>query len=179
MLDVHILQHPEYRGWKVGRCLESCYSDRAHVHLLEGYPGHIGRGRVEGFSRGSQPFVTYVDDDDMVTPGTLDILVTLLEETPEAAMAYVFNKRADEAAQIPPAQSTAEYRITTKRRFDYFCDHMCVYRRDRLQGLLPEYQRWRRGGDSRIMRKYVDYKVMPDEPVIVVTQPLYRYCKDL
>jgi len=43
----------------------------------------------------------------------------------------------------------------------------------------PEYRRWRWRGENRIMRKYVDYKVMPDEPVIVVTQPLYRYCKDL
>lgn len=178
MLDVHILQHPEYRRWKVGRCLESCHSDRAHVHLLEGYPDHIGRGRVEGFSRGTQPFVTYVDDDDMLVPGTLDILVGLLEQTPVAAMAYVFNTREDEHTQIPPARTSAKYRITTKQKFKSFRDHMCVYRRDWLQDLLPEYQRWRRGGDSRIMRNYIDYRVMPDEPVIVVTDPLYRYCKD-
>ena len=42
----------------------------------------------------------------------------------------------------------------------------------------PEYRRWRWRGENCIMRKYVDYKVMPDELVIDATQPLYRYCKD-
>ena len=41
-----------------------------------------------------------------------------------------------------------------------------------------EYRRWRWRGENRIMRKYVDYKVMPDELVIDATHPLYRYCKD-
>lgn len=178
MLDVHILQHPQYRRWKVGRCLDSCFSDRAHVHLLEGYDGHIGRGRIEGFSRGQQPFVTYVDDDDMLVPGTLDFLVGLLEQTPHAALVYVSNKAVPERSQLPPAQTTAEHRVTTKRAFSSFRDHMCVYRRDRLAGMLCGYQRWRRGGDSRIMRQYVNREVASDDPVIVVTEPLYRYCRN-
>lgn len=54
-------------GFPVNRVLES------------GVPGHIGRAMRAGLLRGSQPYVTWVDDDDYVLPMAFACLAKHLE----------------------------------------------------------------------------------------------------
>lgn len=178
MLDVHILTLPD-RQHELARCLATTESSMANVHVLDGYAGHIGRGRVQGFSTGDAPFVTYVDDDDMLVPGTLDLLARLLEANPGVAMAYVKNTTIPANSEVYPPVTKASWRLMGRHITQCFADHMCVYRRDRMTGFLPEYARWRRGGDSRIMRRYIKQKIAADEAVLVVDDALYKVCKDM
>lgn len=73
MLDVHILVMDYTPREIVNRCLSSVEEAASkslqpvHIHVLNGVFGHLGSQRKRGYSCGTAPYVTYVDDDDWVT----------------------------------------------------------------------------------------------------------------
>lgn len=77
MLDVHIILSSDTRADWQRQCLTSLTLaiNRAGypvmLHKIEAHEGHIGKGRAEGYARGSYPWVTCVDDDDVVFPDAL------------------------------------------------------------------------------------------------------------
>lgn len=85
MLDVHVLVM-DYtpREW-VEQCRDSIdvAIERAgfpvFAHFIPGIPGHIGKARAAGYSLGSQPYATYVDDDDYLLPDGFRVLKSALE----------------------------------------------------------------------------------------------------
>lgn len=90
MLDVHVATLPTTpRDW-LDQCLASVRAAAVlapfpvHVHVVEGVKGHIGLARQRGFAQGSQPFATYVDDDDYVAPEAFACLAPALEQSPLA-----------------------------------------------------------------------------------------------
>lgn len=86
MLDVHILVSNDTRRDWVAQSLASVRDaiSRANypieMHVLQGVPGHIGKGRAKGYSLGSAPWKTYVDDDDYVLPNAFVDLKKYLDK---------------------------------------------------------------------------------------------------
>jgi hypothetical protein len=75
MLDCHVLSLPARRGLRLQACLESVHRAAKEapfgieIHLIHCEPdGHIGNARAIGYHRGTQPYVTCVDDDDWIEP---------------------------------------------------------------------------------------------------------------
>lgn len=59
------------------------------VNVIEvpGVPGHIGRAMANGFAMTSAPYVSWVDDDDMVLPNAFSCLQRHFEANPAAIFA--------------------------------------------------------------------------------------------
>lgn len=80
MLDVHILISKDTPEAWVVQCLESVYSAansapfEVNVFPVDGVPGHIGKGRKLGYSKGDALYKTYVDDDDYLLPDAFSCL---------------------------------------------------------------------------------------------------------
>ena len=177
MLDVHILHSDSTPPDTWRRCLASVDSEKATVKILDGVDGHIGKGRYEGFSRGANPFVTYVDDDDMVSPGLLDLIDDALAEHPDAAMVYVRNMALPRDA--PLANPVDELRLAVCRygrvKKLLHADHMVVYRRDVMDILRQMYLRYDRGGDVAMMAAY-RLCMNESDKVLIPAGQMYFWC---
>ena len=177
MLDVHILHSDSTPSAAWERCLASVASERATIKILDGVDGHIGKGRYEGFSRGANPFVTYVDDDDMVSPGLLDYLHDALEEHPDTTLIYVRNRALPKEA--PPVEPIGTPQLTVSQfaraRHHLHTDHMLVYRRDTIDILRPLYLRYDRGGDIAMLAAY-KMCMNDSDKVLVSTEQMYFWC---
>jgi hypothetical protein len=69
-IDVHVIRHPLHqRDAGLQRVLMQLADEPVNVHVVDGYPKHIGNGRFDGFSAGSARLCSYVDDDDLIEPG--------------------------------------------------------------------------------------------------------------
>lgn len=90
MLDVHINVMEATKPEWVGQCIQTVQAaaERATfpvaVHVFPGVPGHVGLARQRGYSAGSHPYVTFVDDDDFVLPDAFEVLRAALEQGPDA-----------------------------------------------------------------------------------------------
>lgn len=82
MIDVHtILLGDENPEW-LAKMVQSLADEPVALHIVRGEYGHIGKWRAEGFARGANPYVSYVDPDDWVLPGAFAACIALLDETP-------------------------------------------------------------------------------------------------
>lgn len=123
MLDVHILRmtytNPEF----VAACVSSVEAAAAaagypvDVHVVDGLFGHLGASRSLGFSHGTNPYVTTVDDDDMVDVNAFAILAPLLRQGVEAITTgeRMLNQATGVVSDYPDCRH-----------------HLAVYRRDVL-----------------------------------------------
>lgn len=74
MLDVHVLLSASTRPDWQRECLSSINlairraGYPVALHKIAAKEGHIGEGRAEGYAQGHFPWVTCVDDDDIVLP---------------------------------------------------------------------------------------------------------------
>ena len=97
MVDVHILILPDTNKDWLFQCLMSLKDEPAVLHLCPGLPGDTSAARTEAFKRGNLPYVAFVDPDDLVVPGVIGKLVSLLESTPDAVCAYSDEMLVNEA----------------------------------------------------------------------------------
>lgn len=88
MLDVHILNfNPDPKHWE--QCINSVNiaiqntSYPIKLHITNGNP-NFGEARAEGYSLGTYPYVTFVDNDDYVLPHAFAVLENALKENPDA-----------------------------------------------------------------------------------------------
>lgn len=63
MIDVHVVEKP---GWPVERVIEQVSHPLVTVHVGQYFPGNIYLTRLNGFSKGTNPLVTWIDPDDEV-----------------------------------------------------------------------------------------------------------------
>ena len=92
-LDVITIISDETPRTFVEQCRQSV-RDATHlapypVNLIEvpAVPGHIGQAMMDGISKGSAPYVAFVDDDDMVLPHAFACLSPHFEHQPTAVCA--------------------------------------------------------------------------------------------
>jgi glycosyltransferase involved in cell wall biosynthesis len=80
MIDVHILRSRDTKPEWYKQCLSSVReaADNAgypvNIHEVPGVPGHIGKARARGYSKGEAKWKTFVDDDDYVLPNAFQAL---------------------------------------------------------------------------------------------------------
>lgn len=158
MIDVHmILLGDENTEW-LAQMIQSLANEPIALHIVRGEFGHIGKWRAEGFSRGSNPYVCYVDPDDYVLPGAFGACMAALDADPSLDAAW-----ADDLLDVDG----------DLRPFANPLHHLCVYRRafvDRLLGevrgerLVPERVLEPRARAAAVgMPGYV-YRNRPDSP---------------
>jgi hypothetical protein len=132
MLDVHVMVLPGRDPDKVRQCMESVGAAIARapfpieMHILEGTEGHIGVGRYDGYTRGHQPYMTYVDDDDYVLPHAFLQMADALDNS-----IYL-------AVSTPELIERNGYTLEGKQRH-----HLVAYRRD----MLIDHRQWACCGD--------------------------------
>lgn len=79
--DVHVLtQDHNQRFWD--QCFTSLSTEPVNVHLVKGISGHIGRSRYGGYGLGTSEYVSFVDDDDYVIPGSYQACIDFLDANP-------------------------------------------------------------------------------------------------
>lgn len=150
-LDVHVIISDDTNNDWVEQCIDSVNIAIEHagypvsLHVINGVPGHIGKARMEAYSKGMAPFVTSVDDDDYILPNAFSILYDALKENPDA----IFTKET--------TLQNGQFREGRQRH------HLAVYRRD----VLIDYTPWP-CFDSLAQRTAVQ-----DMKIIDITTPVY------
>lgn len=70
MIDVHVLTHEGTRPEWLVRCLSSLEGEPVTVHVIDNTGCSVGEGRAKGYALGHHEFVSYLDSDDELLPGT-------------------------------------------------------------------------------------------------------------
>jgi hypothetical protein len=153
MLDVHVIISRETHPHWVRQCLSSIHIAMAlapfpvMLRTFCGHPGHIGLGRAEGYGAGNFPWVTCIDDDDLVLPEAFANLSRGLESDKYAVSTLEIEMRNN------------AFRIGGKRH------HLNVYRRDQIIDHTP----WECCGDV------AQIKAIPDDEWFDGTSPGYLW----
>ena len=80
MIDVHVLTYSGTRKDWLDQCLASLAREPlVTVHVLDGDEGNVGAGRVRGYQMGTHQYVSYVDSDDYILPGTIEACIEGLQ----------------------------------------------------------------------------------------------------
>ena len=85
LIDVHILHLPDENQEWWNLCKESLKGHPINVHNLDGEMGDMYGGRCRGYNTGSAPYVSFVDPDDLVMPGSFRACADVLESGPEVS----------------------------------------------------------------------------------------------
>lgn len=120
-VDCHVLTCGHTKQEWLDRCLNSLESEPCNVFVIRGVDGHIGQGRAFGYSQGSAPYVTFVDDDDYVIAGVIGACLTALNNY-DAVVTKEYVEYAD----------GSRYRLPVSNH------HLVVYRRVDIEPLITE-----------------------------------------
>ncbi|EWS77238.1 glycosyltransferase family 2 protein [Xylella taiwanensis] len=131
MLDVHILTLPDTpvawvqqrRAAIAAAVAQAGY--RVVIHELPGIIGHIGRGRARGYRLGTQPYVTYIDDDDVVLPGAFTALGPALHAGHEAIAPGETTEQSGVRRRCPGPHHLICYQRSTACGFDHAAWRVC------------------------------------------------------
>lgn len=135
-VDVAIMRVPGEREDWFQYCLESLEREPVNVHIVEGVPGHIGAGRIKCLQAGSEPYVAYVDPDDLVCRGAFQACIDVLNAQPDKVVAYTSEARISENGVLISDRPRREYeRFFGCQEEALKAHHLCVYRRDALPEL--------------------------------------------
>lgn len=121
MIDVHVLTHSATRDDWLAECLASMQGQPCTVHVVPGIEGNIAAGRQIGFALGNHPFVTFVDSDDYVLPGAMQMALDSLADGVQAVVTDELVTVGGEVVGVKPWH------------------HMHVVRREVLAPFLPTY----------------------------------------
>lgn len=90
-IDVHILHLPgENEEWAT-ECEHSLSNEPVIVHHLDGIKGDLRAGRYLGYQQGISPYVSFVDPDDFVHPGTFQQCLNVLNNNPDCCGVYTLS----------------------------------------------------------------------------------------
>ncbi len=93
-IDVHMLTFNESKIWR-DECLSSLKGAEIELHIVQGIHRRIGEARSIGFSKGTLPFVSWVDPDDIYDASAFGKLADALDSNPDAVMAYTCEALTD------------------------------------------------------------------------------------
>lgn len=86
-IDLHIPVSDDWPRDLLERALASTDGEPVNVHIVP-YSGHDGRARAEGYSRGTAPYLAFLDADDELIPGGMATLAAVLDSNPALCGAY-------------------------------------------------------------------------------------------
>lgn len=145
MVDVHILTMGDNRGAWLRECLDSLQSEPVSIHLRPGIPGDTAAARTAAFKAGVNPYVAFVDPDDVIVPGIFAKLVGLLESEPIAVAAYSDETLMDANGDFigfgwsidPKPYIMAGYDLRCHEVGGRYIHHLRVMRRSVVERCLP------------------------------------------
>ena len=78
MIDVHVLTHEGTSPQWLEQALASLEGQDATVHVVNNHGLSVGAGRARGYQLGAHPYVSYLDSDDYLLPGTIEACIAAL-----------------------------------------------------------------------------------------------------
>lgn len=120
MLDVHVLVMDYTPVEWVDRCRASIDVAASHAgfpvasHFIPGILGHLGHARDAGYSAGSHPYVTHVDDDDWIEP---EAFACLAEHIRAGVDAITTGENLVHASAVVPAPDSRHHLAVFRREF--------------------------------------------------------------
>jgi len=84
-IDVHILTLPNSNRKYLAKAIASLQHDPVNLYIVPGVAGDIGSGRMMGFCHGIAPYVSFVDEDDLVELGAFSRISDAIVENPDCA----------------------------------------------------------------------------------------------
>ncbi|WP_291933082.1 hypothetical protein [Limnohabitans sp.] len=104
LIDCHVLNLPRFNpGW-VNEMRADLDTQPVNQHWLPGIDGQLGEARACGFALGCAPFVTSVDPDDRINPGTFAALLKALQDNPGAPFAWAGEQMVNERLEAWPVR---------------------------------------------------------------------------
>lgn len=81
-IDVHmLLLGNEREDWKAA-AIAAVPTAICTLHMLDGIPGNVGQGRINGYAIGGAPYVSHVDPDDWIEANSFERCLDYLERNP-------------------------------------------------------------------------------------------------
>lgn len=144
MIDCHVITLPTDNQEWLSQCLKSLEHPEVTVHLVEGVVGNIGIGRAEGFSLGTNDYVTFADPDDWLEVGAWDRVISEMGDTGLCTSEnVVFNDKI-------PRHFKADYIDNTNYLAAH---HLTVLRRDLVTPVLKNLNRYSGGSEFHLMKE--------------------------
>jgi glycosyltransferase involved in cell wall biosynthesis len=114
MIDAHVIRyHSLSKPELFERCADSLRHPKVNIHVVTGRKDpHFGELRVQGFSKGRNKYVTFLDDDDYLYPGAVDTILDAIGDNDFAISAYSIDGNFPEVGIIP---DSLNYSIARKR----------------------------------------------------------------
>jgi hypothetical protein len=123
MIDVHVLVHSGTRNEWFEQCIKSLLDEPCTVYIVDGKEGDIASGRAEGFALGCNPYVSFVDSDDYVLPGSMDYVRRAMDQGHKAIVTTELVMEEGRVVALYPGH------------------HLFVMRREVIMPHLPTYSR--------------------------------------
>lgn len=98
-IDCHVLTLPNTRMTWCDDCLDSLSGQPVNIHVVAGIPGDYKASRAKGFTKGSAPFVSFVDSDDWAIAGAFSACLDALRDT-RLSMVWTCSYVADTAGRV-------------------------------------------------------------------------------
>ena len=117
--DVHILTSPKWSTPKYEtECFNSIAHEPVHVHVLDAIDGKIGQARAQGFSLGTAPYVSFMDSDDLIVPGTYQQCIDYLDGNSDVDIVFTLEDHIDARGRPIISHQMSKGKITNiMRRF--------------------------------------------------------------
>lgn len=100
LIDVHILHLPnEDKKW-AELCNKSLENHPINIFHCDGIQDNITKARYQAFQKGSAPYVSFVDPDDIVMPGAFQKCLDVIEQYPEVCGVYTLSELIDKDGKV-------------------------------------------------------------------------------
>lgn len=126
--DVHVIVSPQYEQYHE-QCFDSLKDEPINLYKIPAVDGDIGQGRYQGFHSGSGEYVSFVDDDDYIVPGTYQKLIDLLDANPDAIGAFCKEQTLVDDEIVTPAYRKLDDDYPWWKLFMHI-HHIVIFRRE-------------------------------------------------
>lgn len=137
MIDLHMIDSGAHAGNEALQ-IERVRHPLIEVHVAQPVWGNIAEARRRAYALGSHPFVTWIDDDDVVLDVSwVDRAVEILRGDPDVAAVYPRWRYGGEYPAIETPVHTWHVMLSHRYRHPY-AHHMTIMRRDNVAEFFHE-----------------------------------------
>jgi hypothetical protein len=141
-IDVHVLSYLGNLDW-LEQCLQSLTSEPCATHLvIGGFPGSIGAARAFAFTLGTAEYVCFMDDDDYVLPGIMQMCLEYLDQHPDCVGVYTDTEHLHENGHRSVEKKGRPWKPVRQLLYAPEVTHLKVMRRSAVMPYLNELAKW-------------------------------------
>lgn len=141
LLDVHVLLLDNSNPIYLAECCNSLRFEPVNIWYANGVNNDIGEARSKAFLLGEAKYVSYVDPDDRVIPGSFQKCIDYLEANPSCPAVYTDEKMIDEDGDFIMNGWSYDDKPFLEKGYNpellQGIHHLLVMRRDILLKCLP------------------------------------------